>query len=197
MSKNYDHMLNINSNLFKNTALFYMLLFSVVFMSSCGDDDDPEDVDSLVDVYVLSDATATEDVTYMGETIITEGQDILVQVSGALLRASPCEQTDVTLIEIEADGTFDLICQSDNDLSADGGGWGVGENRTSLTLSLLQEVNGSTVSVPIRLDDLEETSTNVSGAISDLGLPVFFFNPNEEDQTITVDVDLILIFTRA
>ncbi|MEM6735432.1 MAG: hypothetical protein AAGC64_05255 [Bacteroidota bacterium] len=197
MLKNHDYMLNINSNLAKNTVLFYIMLFSVVFISSCGDDDDPEDVDSLVDVYVLSSATATGDVTYMGQTIITDGQDILVQVSGALLRASPCDQTDITLIEIEADGTFDLICQSDNNLSADGGGWGVSENRTSLTLSLLQEVGGSTVSVPIRLDNLEETSTNVSGAISDLSLPAFFFDPEEEDQTVTVNVDLILMFTRA
>ncbi|MEM9896818.1 MAG: hypothetical protein AAF789_10650 [Bacteroidota bacterium] len=176
------------------------LTLGLVTITSCGDDDEADagfDQNVLVGEYVLSSAVTSSSVEINDQLTIQSGENVTAQISGALLNASPClDLADpTTIIDIQADETFDLTCSSDPSLSVDGGSWSADEEGTALILRLIQSDGaGGTINVTVVLANLEISDNGISGTISQLTVPRRFFD-GVSDFTDLVRVDLMMTFS--
>ena len=121
------------------TSRLIMLAFlsvSLVFLSSCKDDPEPE-LSAYIGEYTLVNATLSETLTLTtnesGDMPIQAGTDITIMIQTALLGSIECESAN-TLIELREDFSLYLSCSSSMD-ELDGGTWDE-QSETVLVLNL-------------------------------------------------------------
>ncbi len=212
---------------FTNTKrfLFAIALLAVV-VSSCKKDDPPVVVlgagiyefgsATLVDGDVNNSATTNlvlrnvpiDATTVIAELTLPAGEiDNTSNFTDAVLTgAAPCTDEDTRnwtyQINLKSDLKVAFICTSENDFSEDIGTWQMLNNNTTLSMSI--SVSFSPVAIPIVLNDVVITDTQITGTIEsfpmvkyivyDTGLPMPIGGPIDGDINNTDPSNLNLQF---
>jgi len=136
--------------------LFALLSVSMVFLSGCKEDEEPE-VSSFVGDYVMTKATISAAITLttneIGDIQIPAGIDITVMMQDALLGAIECEP-ESSLIELHEDFSIVLSCATSME-EIDAGTW---EEQSSTVIVL----NLNSTAVPSSPSGVVLTVTDVS-----------------------------------
>ncbi len=178
----------------KNLIAFLML-GSIVFFSACSDDDITEpEVDSLVGLYQLSNATLTSDILGPdSEVVVPSGTDITAGVSAALLAAAPCTDPANTRVELEDGGSLIYTCVNEGTSEANGV-WSIDDERTQLNLTI--NTPDSPVPVPLNLAGLVESTTGVEGTVAGLPLPLEVFGLTSDQVLGGLPIATVEVFIR-
>jgi len=127
-------------------SVFALLAIPVLFLSSCGDDNNEEEVSVYVGDYTIKSATLTDTIKMnivitIGESEIDStvtlppGYDITEMIQTALLKSLPCESPESSLIQLKADQTIYMKC-TDVDEGFSAGTWEEQQHGTVLILNL-------------------------------------------------------------
>ena len=152
------------------TTKFILLTFlsvSLVFLSSCKDDDEPE-VSPYIGDYVLIDATLSEPLTLttneIGDMTVPVGTDLTPMIQGALLGSIQCDPT-ASLIELREDFSLFLSCTTSG-TEIDGGTWEE-QSETVIVLNLNSTaVPSSPTGVVLTVTDVSLVGVLLSGETS-------------------------------
>lgn len=150
----------------KTTRLILLTMLSVfmVFLSSCKEDEEPEEA-SFVGEYVLSNAVITEAITLttneIGDIAIPAGINITAMMQDALLGAIECEPEN-SLIELHEDYSIVLSCASSAE-EIDAGTWEE-QSETVIVLNLNSTaIPSSPTGVTLTVTDVSLSETTLSG----------------------------------
>lgn len=189
-------------NFFLKLSLMATVLAGLVFVTSCNDDDDVE-VDPLVGDYQFKKATylgtagatgiTAESIDVIAPTGIPDppttvltfnpNDDITAIISGAINGLIDCNDPANTTIELREDGSLWYSCNSETVTSISSGTWVVNETAGTLSLNVVSEALGVTLSIVLNQFNL--TSNILSGTI--VGFPI------PADLTIPLGVDNIYV----
>ena len=147
--------------------LLTLLSVSVVFLSGCKKDEDPEE-NSFVGDYVLVKATISEALTLttneIGEMAIPAGIDITIMMQDALLGAVECAP-ESSLIELHEDFSIVLSCATSGAM-IDAGTWEE-QSETVIVLNLNSTaIPSSPTGVVLTVTDVSFSGSTLSGATS-------------------------------
>ena len=147
--------------------LLTFLSLSMVFLSSCKDDEEPE-VSSFVGEYVMTKATISEPITLttneIGDITIPAGIDITIMMQDALLGAIECEPAS-SLIELHEDFSIVLSCATSME-EIDAGTWEE-QSETVIVLNLNSTaVPSSPTGVVLTVIDVSFSGSTLSGTTS-------------------------------
>ncbi len=154
----------------KFSSLF-ILVVSMVFLSACKDDPEPE-VSPFVGNYVISKAILAEAVTIpivavpgIGDKIVLPAQyDITAAIQGSLLSQVNCSSADKSWVELRDGGAMYMSCEGTNELNA--GTW----EEISATELRLNMNNAAIPSSPtgfvLNVTDIVQANNTLSGKTS-------------------------------
>ena len=189
-------------NFFLKLSLMATVLAGLAFVTSCNDDDDVE-VDPLVGDYQFKKATylgtagatgiTAESIDVIAPTGIPDpptivltfnpNDDITAIISGAINGLIDCNDPANTPIELREDGSLWYSCNSETVTSISSGTWVVNETAGTLSLNVVSEALGVTLSIVLNQFNL--TSNILSGTI--VGFPI------PADLTIPLGADNIYV----
>ncbi|GEM_PF-2837745 len=197
-----------NLELLKRTRSLFMALTliltasTLVFLAGCGDDDGDggDDGPSVVGTWVISSAVLNEDtpdpvpasITGLPQDmVLPAGSDVTPLFGGIVSQAGPCTNPANTAIELTEDQTMLYVCQNESTPAEETGTWFLSSDESTLTISIVTEVTGSTQTIPLNVSPYTVTNTNLTGTISN-----FAFFPSATNpfgiQTVSIDIE----FTR-
>ena len=147
--------------------LLTFLSVSMVFLSSCKDDEEPE-VSPFIGDYVLTKATLSEPLTLttneIGDLIVPAGTDITAMIQGSLLGAIQCDPAN-SLIELHEDFSLFLSCSTSSD-EIDAGTWEE-QSETVIVLNLNSTaVPSSPTGIVLTVTDVTLVGSLLSGTTS-------------------------------
>jgi hypothetical protein len=148
--------------------IFLALLAIPVLIISCNEDDGDEP-DPLVGIYVFSKATFGETVNIKIQDItvtFNSGDDASSFVAEGLLGAAPCDDSTNAAIEFRENGDSYYVCLNETNESKMGT-WMINPDRTTFTLNIS---NPRTLSVDIV--NLNITETTIAGTVENFPLPL-------------------------
>lgn len=146
----------------------FVLVSSVVLFTSCGDDNEEEEVSTFVGNFVISKATVsapTNLVTTIGIPIpIIVGMDITPAIQEALLSAVDCAAADKSWVELRKDNSIYMSCEGKNAFNA--GTWEE-VSATELKLNMNNAaIPSSTTGVLLTMTNIVKTSSGWKGTTS-------------------------------
>jgi hypothetical protein len=148
--------------------LLTFLSISMVFLSGCNEDEEPE-VSPFVGDYVLVSATLSESLSLdVNESedplVIPDGYDITVMIQGALLGSVECEPAN-SLIELHEDFSLFLSCSTSEE-EIDAGTWEE-QSETVIILNLNSTaVPSSPTGVVLTVSDVSMIGSVLTGTTS-------------------------------
>lgn len=147
--------------------LLTLLTVSVVFLSGCKKDEDPDE-SSFVGDYLLVDATISEAMTLttneIGDIQIPAGINITIMMQDALLGAIECAP-ESSLIELHEDFSIVLSCATSGAM-IDAGTWEE-QSETVIVLNLNSTaIPSSPTGVVLTVTDVSLSGSTLSGATS-------------------------------
>ena len=147
--------------------LLTLLSVSMVFLSSCKKDEDPDE-NSFVGDYVLVNATISEALTLttneIGDIQIPAGIDITIMMQDALLGAIECAP-ESSLIELHEDFSLVLSCATSGAM-IDAGTWEE-QSETVIVLNLNSTaIPSSPTGVVLTVTDVSLSGSTLSGSTS-------------------------------
>ncbi len=172
---------------FMKKGLLFFALASMVFVTSCNDDEEPT-VDPLVGSYQFKSATylgtagatgiTPESIEVIAPTGVAEppttvltfnpNDDITAIISGAINGLIECTDAANTTIELRADGSLWYSCNGESVEAISSGTWVENKTDESLSLNVVSESLGVTLSIVLNQFDL--TNNILSGTI--IGFPI-------------------------
>lgn len=183
-----------------STLALLAVVFTMVFISSCSDDDEGDNGPDVVGSYQIQSAVLLEATEYpvpppVGTILPAESQ-VAPIFNSLVATAGPCgADPSQTAIELTSNGKMIYACLDNSSLSEESGTWLLSGDGKTLSIIIVSENLGPTpVTVTINVSDFELTETTLSGTISEFP---FFPGEREPDtapqvQTVSMDV----IFTR-
>jgi hypothetical protein len=100
----------------------FVMVSSVVLFSSCGDDNEEEEVSTFVGNFVISKATVSAPTnlsTVQGIPVpIIVGMDITTTIQQALLSSVQCASADKSWVELRKDKSIYMSCEGKNAFNA-------------------------------------------------------------------------------
>ncbi|MCH8233633.1 MAG: hypothetical protein IIB82_13455 [Bacteroidetes bacterium] len=189
-------------NYFLKFSLMATVLAGLVFVTSCNDDDEVV-VDPLIGDYQFKSATylgtagtsgiTAESIDVIAPTGVADpptivltfnpNDDITAIISGAINGLIDCNDPANTTIELREDGSLWYSCNSETVTSISSGTWVVNETAGTLSLNVVSEALGVTLSIVLNQFNL--TSNILSGTI--VGFPI------PADLTIPLGADNIYV----
>ena len=149
-----------------NFKLHLIVLVSLVFIASCGDD--KEEVSAFVGDYVITEATVAETFTVpvagMGNIPVPVGTPITAAIQTALLSAVSCSSADKSYVEIREDFSLYLSCEGANPLKA--GTW-TEVSSTELMLNFNSTaIPSSPTGIALQVTDVAKNGSVLTGKTS-------------------------------
>ena len=149
-----------------NLKLLSILLISLVFVASCGDDE--EKVSLYVGDYVITEALVAETfsvpVTGIGNFPVPVGTPVTAAIQTALLSAVTCSSADKTYVELREDFSLYMSCEGANPLNA--GTW-TEVSSTELLLNLNSTaVPSAPTGIALTVTDVEKSGGILTGITS-------------------------------
>lgn len=176
----------------------FLLLFSVTFITSCSDDDDPPiEVSPYIGNYVISHAEVSE--AFSLKTVegidlpVAVGTDITAAIQASLLSAVTCSSADKSYIELREDKTIYLSCEKADPLNA--GTWEE-LSETSIKLNMNNTaIPSSPTGFSLTVTDLALAGSLLSGT-TQVPMPREMFVPAAEGFGFTIaDEPLVYLVT--
>lgn len=137
------------------------LLFGLLFIAACNNDDDnePEEYE-LTGTYTFKEAILQTQITIPGVPLpIPAGTNITNQMKDGLLAEAPCDNSANGAVELKANLELFFTCIGESN-EAKAGTWSVNAARTELNLNLAVAAGA----LQLKIDDLTiNESTNVIG----------------------------------
>ena len=147
--------------------LFALLSVSMVFLSSCKEDEEPEE-SSFIGDYVIVNATTSEPLTLttneIGDITVPQGMDITVMIQDALLGAIQCDPAS-SIIELHEDFSLFLSCATSME-EIDAGTWEE-QSETVIILNLNSTaIPSSPTGIVLTVTDVTLVGSLLSGSTS-------------------------------
>jgi len=159
----------LNKQIMKTSKLILLLMLSVsmVFLSGCKEDEEPE-VSVFVGDYVIVSATLSQTLTLttneIGNIDVPVGTDLTVMIQGALLGAIQCDPANA-YIELHEDFSIYISCSTSQD-EINAGTWEE-ESETEIVLNLNSTaVPSSPTGVVLNVTDIVMAGSSLSGTTS-------------------------------
>ena len=149
-----------------------VLIISFIIIDSCNKDNQVK-IDPLVGKYIISSAKLSGPLTFQGDTLLPSETDMTAAINAALLSSASCTNMTDTRLELKNNGQIWYLCEGENK-GIQNGTWNVNDSRTELTLTLNIPMDTSTVTVPLKITDISESQTKVSGTTTIPLTPEFF-----------------------
>lgn len=150
----------------RNLKLLSVLLISLVFTASCGEDEDK--ISLFVGDYVITEALVAESfnvpVAGIGNFPVPVGTPVTAGIQAALLSAVSCSSPDKSYIELREDFSLYMSCEGANPLNA--GTW-TEVSSTDLLLNLNSTaVPSAPTGIALIVSDVEKSGSIMTGITS-------------------------------
>lgn len=152
-----------------------ILLTLVVFSGCEKDDDNTPEVDPLVGKWSFVSATL-RDAAPVGVTPnLPAGTDLTIVFGGLLVGSIDCDNPTNGKLQLEESGQILFICDGEGTPGVPNGTWSIDEDRTTLTMVIPIDNEGTPVNFPLVMNNLVETANSISGDINNVPIPRIVF----------------------